>query len=189
MLSGCIASSPQPTPISVKAERDATRPIAVRGQLPAAARGDQLYDSLVAALGMRESRGPLARMAAAGGMARVTVQRGRGISSIRCLATIPARRATKSPARFRKHCLMMNGPQINRTINGSGRTQLGKLLASTKKDESVTTELYLRCFGREPNKAELETCLTHVKKCKTRTEGFEDVLWALVNSTEFLHRK
>jgi hypothetical protein len=79
----------------------------------------------------------------------------------------------------------MNGQQINSTIRAAGGTQLGRLLASTKNDDSVATEMYLNCFGREPNQAELATCLTHVKNCKTRSEGFEDVLWALVNSTEF----
>ena len=84
---------------------------------------------------------------------------------------------------------MMNGQQINSTIRGNGSTQLGRLLASTKNDDSVAAEMYLNCFGREPNQAELAICLTHVKNCKTRGEGFEDVLWALVNSTEFLYRK
>ncbi len=85
---------------------------------------------------------------------------------------------------------MMNGQQINSSINGYRRdTELGRLLATTTNDDSVATEIYLNCFGREPNQAELATCLTHVKNCKTRSEGFEDILWALVNSTEFLHRK
>ncbi len=86
--------------------------------------------------------------------------------------------------------LLMNGPQINRAINGNRpNSELGKLLSSTADNESITVELYLRCLGREPSKDELLTCLNQVKQSKNRTEAFEDIQWALINSTEFLHRK
>jgi hypothetical protein len=85
--------------------------------------------------------------------------------------------------------LLMNSPEVNRTIHG-GRsdTSLGKLLAEEKNDELVAVELYLRCLAREPKPSELKTCLEHVQS-SGRTAGFEDILWSLVNSTEFLHRK
>jgi hypothetical protein len=84
----------------------------------------------------------------------------------------------------------MNSPQLARAIDGKrSETALGELLASTKSDEAVATELYLRCLAREPKSSEMEVCLVHVKKAGNRAEAFEDILWALVNSTEFLHRK
>jgi hypothetical protein len=49
--------------------------------------------------------------------------------------------------------------------------------------------LYLRCLAREPKASELATCIDHVQAADDRTEAFEDILWALVNSTEFLNRK
>jgi hypothetical protein len=63
------------------------------------------------------------------------------------------------------------------------------LLSETKDDEAVAIELYLRCLAREPNDAELAVCLEHVKATGNRTEAFEDVLWSIINSTEFLHRQ
>jgi len=86
--------------------------------------------------------------------------------------------------------LMMNSPYVATGINGrSTRTTLGKLLANENDDEAVAVELYLRCLAREPNEQELKVCLEHVKSTGNRIEAFEDVLWSIVNSTEFLHRQ
>ena len=86
--------------------------------------------------------------------------------------------------------LMMNSPYVATGIDGhSARTTLGKLLADETNDEAVAVELYLRCLAREPNDRELTVCLDHVKTTGNRVEAFEDVLWSIVNSTEFLHRQ
>ena len=86
--------------------------------------------------------------------------------------------------------LMMNSPLLQRAINAkSARAVLEKLLALNIDDENVTTELYLRCLAHEPKPAELAECLSYVHSIDNRADAFEDVLWALINSTEFTHRK
>ena len=50
-------------------------------------------------------------------------------------------------------------------------------------------ELYLRAFGREATSDETKTCVEYVKSVGNRGEAFEDVLWALATSTQFLNRK
>jgi hypothetical protein len=62
-------------------------------------------------------------------------------------------------------------------------------LSDNKEDKAAVVELYLRCLSREPKPGELKTCLEHIGTVKERGEAFEDLLWALVNSTEFQHRK
>ena len=85
---------------------------------------------------------------------------------------------------------MMNGREVQREINGrNARTMLGRLLRAEEDNERVTVDLYLRTLAREPSKAELKTCLLHVRRVGDRGEGFEDVLWALLNLAEFLHRR
>ena len=85
---------------------------------------------------------------------------------------------------------LMNAPQLAQAINAQRPdTSLGKLLAETPDDQAVVTELYLRCLAREPQKSELKTCLEHVETTGDRAAAFEDILWALLNSTEFLNRK
>jgi hypothetical protein len=85
---------------------------------------------------------------------------------------------------------LMNSPQLARAINAKQQsTALGKLIAATADDQAVVNELYLRCFAREPKPTEMRTCIDHVQASPDRGEAFEDILWALLNSTEFLNRK
>lgn len=85
---------------------------------------------------------------------------------------------------------LMNAPELARAINGNQEnTALGRLLAEVADNQAVVAELYLKCLAREPKKAELQTCLDHVQASGDRATAFEDILWALVNSTEFLNRK
>lgn len=84
---------------------------------------------------------------------------------------------------------LMNAPQIAQQIDGrSPRTMLGRLLGQVADDEAVVVELYLRTLARQPRDSELKTCLAHVESVGDRAEAFEDILWALINSSEFLHR-
>jgi hypothetical protein len=153
---------------------------------PERLRGDQLYDALLAALGMTDYTPP----ASAAGAGKKALPRGPRNQFDQVFGFDPSTPRDEVTGSIPQALMMMNGPQINRAINGNRPgTELGQLLASTKDDDTVATELYLRCLGREPNKNELQACLKHVKDSKTRAAGFEDVLWALINSTEFLQRK
>jgi hypothetical protein len=85
--------------------------------------------------------------------------------------------------------VMMNSPLITRALDGKNRqTVLGKLLVQTADDEQVAVDLYLRCLAREPSQSELTVCREHIRTVGDRAQAFEDILWALVNRTEFLHR-
>jgi hypothetical protein len=155
---------------------------------PERLRGDQLYDALLAALGMNDNYNPSTLNV--GSAIKLALLRGPRYQFDQVFGYDPSTPRDEVTGSIPQALLLMNGPQINRAINGNRpSTELGQLLASTQDDEEIATELYLRCLGREPNKAELQTCITHVKNCKTRAAGFEDILWALINSTEFLQRK
>ncbi|REK09935.1 MAG: DUF1549 domain-containing protein [Planctomycetota bacterium] len=84
---------------------------------------------------------------------------------------------------------LMNSPQLARAMSGDDRgTSLGRMLDEISDDEALVSELYLRCLAREPRESEMKTCLEHVSNSNERADAFEDILWALVNSTEFLNR-
>jgi len=157
---------------------------------PERLRGDQLYDSLVAALGMNDNIGLFAGRGAGGGGAKGPLLRTPRAQFDQTFGYDPSTPRDELTGTIPQALWMMNGAQINRAINGTRRdTELAKLLTTTSDNEAVTTELYLRCLGREPNKTEMQACLAHVKDSQSRATAFEDVLWALVNSTEFLQRK
>ena len=52
--------------------------------------------------------------------------------------------------------------------------------------DELIEQAYLRCFGRLPNKSEMKRCRRHLKEASSRREGMEDLLWALLNTKEFL---
>ncbi len=63
---------------------------------------------------------------------------------------------------------------------------LNPLLKSTKPDPEILDTLYLSALSRHPSPTESTALLAGVKQAPNRDEGFQDVLWAILNSKEFL---
>jgi len=85
---------------------------------------------------------------------------------------------------------MMNGVRLNLAVRAAGQeTLLGRLLNQIKDDELLVEELYLRTLSREPTGDELKSAIAYLKETKNRAAVFEDLLWALLNSSEFSHRR
>lgn len=84
---------------------------------------------------------------------------------------------------------LMNSPQINSAVSARRYGGLGNLIEDIQDDVALVAELYLRCLARQPTESESKVCLEYVDELGNRDEAFEDILWTLINSTEFLHRK
>jgi hypothetical protein len=85
---------------------------------------------------------------------------------------------------------MMNGTRINLGVRAAGEeSMLGRLLNDTDDNEAAVEELYLKTLSRRPTEKELASALKHCKSTQNRAAVFEDLLWALVNSAEFSHRR
>ena len=83
---------------------------------------------------------------------------------------------------------LMNSPQIHARIDARRPgTLLDKLLKTQETDQGVIRMLYLRVLARKPTADEAKTCLDYVTETGDRHEAFEDILWSLLNSTEFLN--
>lgn len=87
--------------------------------------------------------------------------------------------------------LLMNNRQIQKQIDASpgSDTMLAKLLASETDDEAAVERLYENVLARKPNLKEREIAARHLVKLGDRKAAFEDLLWSLVNSTEFVSRR
>jgi hypothetical protein len=81
--------------------------------------------------------------------------------------------------------LMMNNPTINQRIRAQGTNLLGRILTAYPDNEDALRMVYLRALARKPTDREMDKCRQYVEKNPNRAEGFEDILWALLNSTEF----
>jgi hypothetical protein len=57
-----------------------------------------------------------------------------------------------------------------------------------RTDAEKIGELYLRAYSRRPQPKELEAFRQHLEKFpdNVKHEGYEDVLWAMINTKEFL---
>ncbi len=78
--------------------------------------------------------------------------------------------------------------ESNRKLTApSGR--VAGLLKSKKTDLELTDELFLIALGRLPKDAERSTVLTHVERhsgAEGRTNAYQNIVWALMNTKEFL---
>jgi Protein of unknown function (DUF1549)/Protein of unknown function (DUF1553) len=82
---------------------------------------------------------------------------------------------------------LLNSSEVQQKIaSGSGRAAL---LARDKKrsDADKVRELYRWVYSREPVAEEMQIALAHLKKhAKDPQKAYEDIVWALINTKEFL---
>jgi hypothetical protein len=91
---------------------------------------------------------------------------------------------------------MMNAGEIKTKIAKGER--LRKLVASKASDGEVVDELYLAAYGRMPRDSELEIAVEYLNEerlaadgttlsaVKSREQNLQDLIWALINTKEFL---
>jgi hypothetical protein len=77
----------------------------------------------------------------------------------------------------------MTDPALLKKIT-TGR--LAKLLEAKKADAEVVEELFLATLSRWPDANEKRDALDHVRGAKDRAAAFADVVWALINTREFI---
>jgi hypothetical protein len=160
---------------------------------PQPLRADQLFNNLAYVLSVPEEAPENMKRAGVGEAAArfLNSPRGRFIAAFGFDPSAPRDELSGS---IDQALLMMNTPALSRAISARGTisggpTLLAQLLADEEDDETVIVELYLRCLAREPKPGEITACREHLAQVRDRDEAFEDILWALVNSTEFLYRQ
>jgi hypothetical protein len=138
---------------------------------------DQLYDSLEVAL----SHAPAAKVkggpkAAGGGGAREQFRRFFHTEADDD-ATAVADYAHGIPQVLR----LMNSAQMN-----DNTAVIARLMKNEGTPEKIIEALYLRILSRLPREAETKRMAAHVKSAKDPAQGYSDVMWVLVNSSEFM---
>jgi hypothetical protein len=87
--------------------------------------------------------------------------------------------------------LLMNNKQIQAQIDASpsSGTMLAKIVAAEPDDASAVTKLYQQVLARKPTPKEIDIAKEHLTATGDRKTGYEDLLWSMVNSAEFLSRR
>ena len=92
-----------------------------------------------------------------------------------------------SEANLAQSLHLLNSQEVQGKLTaGSGRA---RVLATEKErsDEEKLNELYLWVFSRQPTDKEKAVALAHIEKHKDQKNiAYEDILWALLNTKEFL---
>lgn len=84
---------------------------------------------------------------------------------------------------------LLNSTDIQgKLANGNGRAAL--LAADTERtDQQKIEELYYWAFSRPPRQEELDVVLPYLESQSNKRQGFEDLLWAMFNTKEFLFNR
>ena len=156
---------------------------------PTRLRGDQLYSSILKTLGGSDDEPRFRRpgmMAGGGPGGRFQSPRDQFGQLFGFDPSTPQADITGTVPQA---LFMMNAPQINAQIKANGPTRLAALLKKFSNDDDAASELYLMVLSREPSDKERKIIADYVAEVGNRNEAFEDLMWSLMNSSEFLSKR
>jgi hypothetical protein len=81
--------------------------------------------------------------------------------------------------------LLMNNQVLNTKSQAAKTSVLDRILRDYPADVDAVEQIYLLALARKPTDRETTRCTKHTAESPSRAEAFEDILWALINSTEF----
>ncbi len=155
---------------------------------PVRLRPEQIFESPQTALGFDENEkgipAPAARTAPA-------LQRHTGLRNMVYMAfrENPSLPLNEVHGKIPQALLMMNSTLVHKFTSADGKTVLAEMLAKQLKDDEIVAGLYQRILARKPTTEEQGVCKRYIAKVGNRKEALEDIVWSLVNSTEFLIKK
>ncbi|MCI0359714.1 MAG: DUF1549 domain-containing protein [Planctomycetaceae bacterium] len=83
---------------------------------------------------------------------------------------------------------LMNSPQLHSRVTADS-ARAARLAASDLSPERIVEELYLLVYSRLPDDAEREIARQHfAEENMTRRQATEDLMWALLNTPEFMFK-
>ncbi|HEX3147609.1 MAG TPA: DUF1549 and DUF1553 domain-containing protein [Gemmataceae bacterium] len=83
---------------------------------------------------------------------------------------------------------LLNSDEIQQKLSrANGRADALANAKDTRPDAEKVTELFNWTFGRKPTDDDMKTALAHIEKHKANKKiAYENILWALINTKEFV---
>jgi hypothetical protein len=81
---------------------------------------------------------------------------------------------------------LLNSDEVQgKLTRGGGRAD--QLAQDKRPDAEKVTELFLWAFARKPSDQDLKVALDHIaKNAKNKKVAYENIIWALINTKEFI---
>jgi hypothetical protein len=169
------------------AENPETKPFAyvAAGRL----RGDEVFDSLAAGIGLPNVTPPTDQATAAirfpppPKSTRDLVNEAFGFD--------PSSEASNVARTMQQAMFLMNNKQVQLQVDASpgAETMLARLVASQANDEAAVKQLYQNVLARKASADEVQAACDHIATLGDRKLAYEDLLWSMINSAEFLSRR
>lgn len=152
------------------------------GKFPTRLAAESLWDSLDAALGGLESRG----FGGFSGFAPMGFGRRGGFQPtfLELFKFDPSINPDEVEGTVPQALMLMNNQTIQSRMSSRGQTVLAQILRDYPNNADAARQVYLTALGRPPSEREMAIVQEHLGST-TRGTAFEDLLWALINSTEF----
>jgi hypothetical protein len=152
-------------------------------------RGDEVFDSLEAAIELPNVTPPQA--AATGEFRFPPPPKSTRDLVNEAFGFDPSSEQANVARTMQQAMLLMNNKQVQAQVNAdpASGTMLAKLLLEEKDDEAAIGKLYVKVLARKPTEGEVSLAQQHLKNVGERKSGFEDLLWGMINSAEFLSRR
>ena len=94
----------------------------------------------------------------------------------------------RTEANLAQSLLLLNSATIQRTLQAVGG-RIDRWMSDPGPDAAKVEELYRVACSRAPNDEERAVCLGHLARCRVEgrlRQGYEDLVWTLINTKEFL---
>jgi hypothetical protein len=153
---------------------------------PTRLRADLVFNSLFQVLGLAEETATAGQGMMAGPRG---YQRGFRATFGNLFGVDPSVPKDEITGNVPQSLFLMNSNAFRSAMSASGNTTLGRILRANPDDRDALNEIYLLVLTRGPSKHEMEICQDFIKDVGQRGEAYEDLLWSLLNSSEFLSKR
>jgi hypothetical protein len=152
-------------------------------------RGDEVFDSLVAAIKLPNVTP--AQMKATKAIRFPPPPKSTRDLIAEAFGYDPSVSPDEIPRTINQAMLMMNNKQLHAQINAKPEsgTMLSKLLQVEKDDRKTVVKLFKLVLARKPSSRESKIATDHIRSVTDRPAAFEDLLWSLINTTEFTSKR
>ena len=81
---------------------------------------------------------------------------------------------------------LLNSQEIQGKLSRAG-ARAEQLAKDSRPDADKITELFLAALARQPTQLQMDLALSHLQQYpKDRKQAYENIIWALVNTKEFI---